>query len=319
MKVLGITCGRKNSNTEILVKEALMGAEEAGAEVEIVRLLDLNIKPCTGCNACVENLFEKGGSGDCIIKKDDFKFIDEKILEADGIVLGSPIYEASIHGYLKVLLDRMGPSHDMAFRMIAKNIRKEKGITDNNGPDERSFKYRTISLFAVGGSDWVSMALPMLRFFALPMQMSVVDAKLFNWIGLPAVVTLKEDMLQRARESGRHVAKSINVPVEEREYIGDTGMCPICFNDVLVVSKDPSKVECAVCKVKGELKREERYLRFEVDEKEKENSAMRLSGKFKHAEDLKNYSLNPEPNMDEVPKRREKYRQYLTYSRPSKE
>lgn len=37
MKILGISCG-KMSNTEILVKEALMGAEELGAEVEFVRL-----------------------------------------------------------------------------------------------------------------------------------------------------------------------------------------------------------------------------------------------------------------------------------------
>ncbi len=63
MKVLGLTCGRKMSNTEILVKEALMGAEEMGAKVEIVRLMDLNIKPCTGCNSCVIDLFEKAGSG----------------------------------------------------------------------------------------------------------------------------------------------------------------------------------------------------------------------------------------------------------------
>ena len=68
MKVLGLTCGRKMSNTEILIKEALMGAEEMGAEVEIVRLLDFNIKPCTGCNSCVIDLFEKAGSGECIIK-----------------------------------------------------------------------------------------------------------------------------------------------------------------------------------------------------------------------------------------------------------
>ena len=68
MKILGVTCGRKNSNTEILVKEALMGAEEAGAEVELVRLHDLTIKPCTGCNSCVIDLFEKGGAGHCMIR-----------------------------------------------------------------------------------------------------------------------------------------------------------------------------------------------------------------------------------------------------------
>ncbi len=124
MKVLGLTCGRKMSNTEILVKEALMGAEEMGAEVEIVRLMDLDIRPCTGCNSCVIDLFEKAGSGACVLKGDDFPFIDEKILDCDGLVLGSPIYEKGPQGLLKVLNDRMGPSHDMAFRMIAKKIRE---------------------------------------------------------------------------------------------------------------------------------------------------------------------------------------------------
>ena len=316
MKVLGISCGRKNSNTEILVKEALMGAEEIGAEVEIIRLLDLDIKPCTGCNSCVIDLFEKGGAGDCVIKNDDFPFIDDKILEADALVVGSPIYEKSPHGYLKVLNDRMGPSHDMAFRMIAKKIREEKGITEGKGPDERSFKFRPVSLFAVGGSDWVTLAMPMMRIFALPMQMSVIDAKLFNWVALPAVVTLKEDMLNRARKSGRHLAESVNIPVEEREYIGDPGLCPVCNNDVMVLSTDPDKAQCAVCKIKGELKTVGGKRVFEVSEEEKAKSSMTLSGKFSHAEDLKNYSLKPEPNMDEIPTRREKYRNYLQYSRP---
>ena len=45
----------------------------------------------------------------------------------------------------------MGPSHDLAFRIIAKKIREEKGITKGKGPDERSFKPRVASLFAVCG------------------------------------------------------------------------------------------------------------------------------------------------------------------------
>mgnify|MGYP004614484107 CR=1 FL=1 len=49
MKVLGISCGRKMGNTEILVKEALMGAEELGAEVELVRLNDLYRMQCLCC------------------------------------------------------------------------------------------------------------------------------------------------------------------------------------------------------------------------------------------------------------------------------
>lgn len=316
MKVLGLTCGRKLSNTEILVKEALMGAEEMGAEVEIVRLLDLDIKPCTGCNACVVSLFEKGGSGDCVIKNDDFKFIDDKILECDGIIVGSPIYEKTPQGLLKVLNDRMGPSHDLAFRIIAKKLREEKGVTRGKGPDERSFKPRVASLFAVGGSDWTTLALPMLQIFALPMNMTVVDQQLFNWTALPATVVLKEEMLRRARRSGRHVAETLKKPIEEARYIGPEGVCPVCHSSVVELDKTAEKALCAVCGVKGMLKTDGDTYALEVTEKDWAHSHVLLSGKFQHGDDLKNISLKPDPRMKEIPELIKKYKSYLTYSRP---
>ncbi len=48
VKVMGITAGRKDSNSEILLKEALMYCEEAGAEVTMVNLKDYHIESCTG-------------------------------------------------------------------------------------------------------------------------------------------------------------------------------------------------------------------------------------------------------------------------------
>jgi multimeric flavodoxin WrbA len=318
MKVLGLTCGRKMSNTEILVKEALMGAEEMGAEVELVRLMDLNIKPCTGCNSCVIDLFEKGGSGACVIKNDDFKFIDKKILDCDGLVLGSPVYEKSPQGLLKVLNDRMGPSHDMAFRIIAKKIREEKGITTGKGPDERSFKPRVASLFAVGGSDWTTFALPLMQIFVLPMNITVVDQQLFNWVSLPATVVLKEEMLARARRSGRYIVESLQKPIEEATYRGERGRCPICHSNVLELKKKSEPVICAVCGVKGTLGTEGDDYVLEVTEEEKALSHVLLSGKFHHADDLKNISLKPDPRMSEIPERIEKYKSYLKYSRPER-
>ena len=316
MKVLGLTCGRKMSNTEILVKEALMGAEEMGADVELVRLLDLNIKPCTGCNSCVIDLFEKAGSGACIIKNDDFKFIDEKILESDGLVVGSPIYEKSPQGLLKILNDRMGPSHDLAFRIIAKKIREEKGITKGNGPDERSFKPHVTSLFAVGGSDWTTLALPMLQLFALPMNMTVVDQQLFNWTALPATVVLKEEMLKRARRSGRHIAETLKKPIQDAVYIGDPGICPVCHSSIIEVTRTSEPALCAVCGVKGALKTDgDKYL-LEVTPEQRALSHCLLSGKFHHADDLKDVSLKPDPRMAEIPALIQKYKAYLTYSKP---
>ncbi len=314
MKVLGITCGRKMSNTEILIKEALMGAQEAGAEVELVRLMDLNLKPCTGCNACVIDLMEKGGSGACVIK-DDLKFIDEKIMEADAVIVGSPIYEKSPTGYLKTLNDRMGPSHDMAFRMIAKQSREARGITTGTGPDERSFKPRVAAVFAVGGSDWVELALPMLQLFVLPMQMKVVDQQLFNWVALPGVVSLKDEMLERAKNSGRHVAESLKKPIEEAQYVGPKGMCDMCHTDLLNVHAD-STATCSVCGVKGKLVTEGESTVFKIDEATRHQSHILLSGKFHHAEDLRDVSLKPLDNMHEIPSKMAKYKNYLSYSKP---
>jgi multimeric flavodoxin WrbA/uncharacterized Zn finger protein (UPF0148 family) len=318
MKVLGLTCGRKLGNTEIAVKEALMGAEEGGAQVELVRLMDLNIKPCTGCNACVIDLFEKAGSGECVIKNDDFKFIDDKILECDGLVVGSPIYEKSPTGYLKILSDRMGPSHDLAFRMIAAKIRKEKNITTGKGPDERSFKRKIVSLFAIGGSEWTTLALPLLQLFTLPMGMTIVDQQLFNWNALPGTILLKDEKIKRARRSGKHIAETLKNPDKEPQYIGDKGSCPVCHANVLDIRKKSEPVICAVCGVEGTLNTKGDDYVLEVTEEAKARSHFLLSGKFRHADDLANIALKPDPRMAELPAMMEKYKSYLQYSKPER-
>ena len=99
MKVLGIICSaRKGGNTEILVQEALAAAKERGADVELLRISEMKIAPCDGCMTCHQ-------SGECRIK-DDMQKIYKKLLAADGIILGSPVYFWSISGQAKTLMDR---------------------------------------------------------------------------------------------------------------------------------------------------------------------------------------------------------------------
>jgi multimeric flavodoxin WrbA len=318
MKVLGISCGRRMSNTEIMVKEALMGAEEAGAEVQFLRLQDYYIKPCTGCNSCVIDLMEKGGGGACILKNDDFPFIDDLIMECDGLILGSPIYEKSPTGQLKTLEDRMGPSHDQGFRIIAQKIREEKGITAGSGPDPRSFKPRAASLIAVGGSEWDTLALPIMSMFALTLQIDVVDKILINWIGLPKVVSLRDDLLAKAHRSGKHVAETLTRPIEEAEYIGEPGLCPLCHSKLIEVrnGSDPYPCICGVCGVRGTLSVENRAAKFTVSDEDRPHSHLLLSGKFEHLQELHDVSLMPPANYGEANARAQKYRDYLTPIKP---
>jgi len=99
MKVLGIVCSpRKGGNTEVLVQEALAGAQDRGAETELLTIWDKDINPCDGCLSC-----EK--TGKCHIK-DDVQDIYLKLLEADGIVWGTPVYFFSATAQAKMLIDR---------------------------------------------------------------------------------------------------------------------------------------------------------------------------------------------------------------------
>ena len=113
MKVLGISCSlRKGGNTEILVEEALAGAKEAHAEVELLTLIGKEIKPCDGCGACRK-------TGECHIN-DDMQPIYGKLLEADGIIFGTPVYFWQMAGQAKVLLDRTYALRNPRFRLANK-------------------------------------------------------------------------------------------------------------------------------------------------------------------------------------------------------
>ena len=99
MKVLGILGSpRKGGNTELLLEEALKGAEAEKAEIERLRLTDHNIIPCKECLACYKD-------GNCILL-DDMAKIYPKLLEADIIILASPIFFYGVTAWAKALIDR---------------------------------------------------------------------------------------------------------------------------------------------------------------------------------------------------------------------
>lgn len=89
---------RKNGNSDILCDEFAKGAKESGHEVEKIRVAEKNIGYCRGCYACKE-------TGKCIIQ-DDMAVILQKMIDADVIVLASPVYFYSIDAQLKALIDR---------------------------------------------------------------------------------------------------------------------------------------------------------------------------------------------------------------------
>ena len=105
MKILAINGSpRKNNNTAILLKHAMDGAESKGAETEILHLYDLNFKGCVSCFSC--KLKNCAKPGICLYK-DDLTPVLEKAMEADAIILGSPIYFESVTGEMRSFLERL--------------------------------------------------------------------------------------------------------------------------------------------------------------------------------------------------------------------
>ena len=100
MKVLGIAGSlRPKSNTLAYVETALGVFKASGLETTLISLRGKEIKPCNGCYDCVKK-------GYCTIKGDDFDEILEEMREAEGLILGSPVYLSSVVPQMMALLAR---------------------------------------------------------------------------------------------------------------------------------------------------------------------------------------------------------------------
>ena len=104
MKVIGINGSpRKGGNTEIVLRTVFQELENEGIETELVQIGGKLVHGCTACLKCRE-----AKDGRCHIKNDYINQIIPKMLEADGIILGSPVYFADITTEMKALIDISG-------------------------------------------------------------------------------------------------------------------------------------------------------------------------------------------------------------------
>ena len=91
---------RKGGNSDTLCDEFMKGAKEVGHDVEKIFLRDKKINYCTGCGLCNEN-----GYVACS-QKDDAPEVLEKMVQADVIVMATPVYFYTMNGQIKTLIDR---------------------------------------------------------------------------------------------------------------------------------------------------------------------------------------------------------------------
>jgi len=257
MKVLGICAGRHGGNTEILVKEALLACQEAGAEVKMINLFDYHIEHCIGCEGCTVQMGEvemgkREKYDGCVLKnKDDMDKIVNELQTCQGVIIGVPSYDLTPSSlYLKFAQRFL--AYELAFRIAIGDVAEDP--------------HTVAGLIANGGSclDWQTLTLDAMSATMFTQSLQVVDKMLATRNGLPGNVLLRPEQIARARKMGENIIKSIQTPVEERGWLGDEdmGMCPNCHAN-LVYRGDTHwdginfPFECAVCGAGGDLVKDE--------------------------------------------------------------
>ncbi|MDS1030455.1 flavodoxin family protein [Bacillota bacterium LX-D] len=132
MKVIGFNGSpRKYGSTNLLIEQVLQGAKEKGAETKIYNLNDLSIKGCQSCYYCKEH-------ETCVIK-DDMQTLYSEILDADAIVLGTPLYMWQMSSQTKAFTDRLCAFLGTDFSSKAKGKKMVLVFTQGN-PDPNIFQ-----------------------------------------------------------------------------------------------------------------------------------------------------------------------------------
>jgi multimeric flavodoxin WrbA len=304
MKLIGLSCGRKNGNGEILLKEAMLAAQEAmDVDVEIIRLLELDLLPCTGCEVCTLSMM-RGGDGLCRPHKDKdhMNFLRDKFAEADGMIIAAPVFELTAPGYLKVMNERFlgfGPDFLMA---VFESSRKRPKIG---------------ATIAVGGTDWTHPAIPLMNIPLFMLQMKVVDQLQVNWVARPGHVLLKDEAMAQARRLGQRVAASMGKPFAELKYLGDDpGLCPQCHCRMFILGSK-REVTCPVCDTKGIIHLEGGEIRIQYDEVSLAHNRWTPEGMQGHFGDVKRQHEVFDAQKQEVAARGRKYRNFAPYVRPA--
>ena len=186
MKVLGLFGSpRRGGNTDILLEEALKGAEMEGAEVERLHLTDFTITPCKECHGC-----EK--TGNCVIL-DDMQKIYPKLLDADVIILASPVFFYGITAWAKALVDRCQALWSRKYILKDESLGKE-------GKRRKGF------LISVGGTKGQRVfegAILTAKYFFDVLNSEYVGELVFREVDAKGDILKRPEALQQAFEAGR--------------------------------------------------------------------------------------------------------------------
>jgi len=197
LKVLGIsTSPRREGNSDLLLRQALSGAQQAGSVAEYLRLCDYRIEGCRECYNC-------SATGYCSTK-DDYQPILDKMLEADRLIFATPVFFMTVSAQAKLLIDRgqcLWVRHTVLHRPLFEPKRDRRGL-----------------LIAVGGSrsrkQFDCVWQPVQSCFQY-LEVDYVGSLCINQVDEKGAILKRPDALDQAFHLGRLLA-SADAPLAQR-------------------------------------------------------------------------------------------------------
>ena len=182
---------RRRGNTATLLKHAVQGAVDAGAQVDEIILRDLKISPCLEIYACKKE-------GRCAIK-DDFHQVVDQILLAKGLILASPIFFYTVSAHTKILMDR------------CQSLWVKKYLIDKVpfGQWEPKRQGLFISVGATKGKKLFNGVLLTVKYFFDVLDMELFRSLLYRGLEFEGDVLKYPEYLEEAYEAGKALAKAI--------------------------------------------------------------------------------------------------------------
>lgn len=154
MKVIGINgSARKDGNTAIIIKKIFDELNKENIETELIQLSGQNLQGCIGCGGCFKSKDKK-----CVFKNDIVNECIEKMMEADGIILGSPVYFADVTANMKALLERIGMVSKANNNLLKHKIGSSVVAVRRGGAihafDTLNYFLHYNQMYSVGGTYW---------------------------------------------------------------------------------------------------------------------------------------------------------------------
>ncbi len=182
---------RRRGNTATLLKHAVQGAVDAGAQVNEIILRDLKMSPCLEIYACKKD-------GRCAIK-DDFHQVVDQILSAKGLILASPVFFYTVSAHTKILMDR------------CQSLWVKKYWIDKVtfGQWEPKRKGLFISVGATKGKKLFDGTLLTVKYFFDVLDMELFRSLLYRGLDFEGDILKYPEYLEAAYQAGNDLAKTI--------------------------------------------------------------------------------------------------------------